>query len=129
MGGIIHHLIFGLISAAIVYYNFKKPQYSAAIFIGNFLHDIFIIPPIIILLKTFDPMEIIQSSYFYHRNTAFNVLWMIFQTIFVLIFLFFQKYLKKKEFRDLEYNIGFLLIGIITHAAIDIIVQESGIWF
>jgi hypothetical protein len=54
---------------------------------------------------------------------------MIFQTIFVLIFLFFQKYLKKKEFRDLEYNIGFLLIGIITHAAIDIIVQESGIWF
>ncbi|MEM5878910.1 MAG: hypothetical protein QXU74_00230 [Candidatus Aenigmatarchaeota archaeon] len=129
MGGILHHLVFGSVSALIVYRNFKRWQYSAAIFIGNFLHDIFIVPFISILLKTFDPMKIISSSYWFHRDTSFLILWMSFQTIFVVFFLFFQKYLRKKEFKDLEYNIGFLLMGILTHAFIDIIVQEQGILY
>lgn len=129
MGGVIHHLVFGFVSALIVYHNFKNWQYSVAIFIGNFLHDIFILPFIIISLKTFNPIEIFSSSYWFHRDTSFLLLWMFFQTIFVVLFLFFQKHLRKKEFRDLEYNTGFLLMGILTHAFIDIIIREQGVLF
>jgi len=128
MAGAIVHLIFGLISAGIVYYNFRRLQYSAAVFIGNFLHDIFIMVYAPFLLGTLNPMEIIQSGLFFHRDVIFNVLWMIFQTTFVVMFLFFQKYIRKKEFKDFEYNLGFLLIGIITHAALDMMIQETGIW-
>jgi len=129
MAGIIIHFIFGSISAAIVYYNFRKLQYSSAIFIGNFLHDIFVVTYIPLILKTLNPMVILTSSLFYHRDVVFNVLWMIIQTIFVLLFLFFQKYIRKKEFKEFEYNIGFMLLGIITHAVLDMMIQESGIWF
>jgi len=128
MAGIIIHLIFGVISAIIVYQNFRKLQYSAAILIGNFLHDIFIIAYAPLLLRTFSPMALINSSYFAHRDIVFNSLWMIIQTIFVLFFLLFQKYIRKKEFKDFEYNIGLLLLGIITHATVDMMIQETGIW-
>jgi uncharacterized membrane protein len=128
MGGIIEHLIFALISSAIVYYNFKKLQYSVAIFVGNFLHDVFIMAYAPFLLKTINPMEIIGTSLWLHRDPVFNVLWMIFQAIFIGMFLFFQKYIRKKEFKELEYNMGFLLLGIITHAVIDMMIVETGIW-
>lgn len=128
MGGILIHTIFGLLSSVIVYHFFKKFQYSAAIFIGNFLQDVFIIAYAPFFLKTLDPMKIITSSYFLHRHHIFNVLWMIFQTIFVVTFLFFQKKVRKKEFRDFEYNLGFLLLGIITHAVLDLMIHETGIW-
>ncbi|MEM5836284.1 MAG: hypothetical protein QXR09_02000 [Candidatus Aenigmatarchaeota archaeon] len=99
MGGLLHHLVFGSISALIVYRNFKKWQYSVAIFIGNFLHNIFILPFILVILKTLDLTKIISSSYWLHRDTSFLILWMFFQTIFVASFLFFQNTLKEKSSR------------------------------
>lgn len=128
MTGLLFHLIAGSISAAIVYRKFKKPQYSAAIFIGNFLHDVFVVAYIPFLIGTLNPTKILSSPYFYHRDTYFNLLWMVIQSIFVITFLFFQKYIRKKEFKEFEYNVGFLLLGIVTHAMMDIAIQETGIW-
>jgi hypothetical protein len=128
MAGALVHITYGIISATIVYYKFRKLQYSVAIFIGNLLHDIFIMAYAPFLLGTLNPFEIIGSSLWLHRDPVFNVLWMATQTIFIGAFLFFQKYVRKKEFKDLEYNVGFLLLGIITHAVIDMMFQETGIW-
>jgi len=128
MAGIIYHLIAGIILAVIVFYKFRKWDYSAAVFIGNFLHDIFAATYIPFLIKTFNPMQIIYSSYFAHRDTVFNVIWLVIQSMFVLVFLFFQKYVRKKEFKEFEYNVGFLLLGIIVHAIMDLTIQEQGIW-
>ena len=128
MAGLIYHLIFGIILAAIVYYKFKNLQYSTSIFIGNLLHYIFIFAYAPFLLKSFNPTEILYSSYFTHRDIIFNFIWMATQIIFISIFLFFQRYVRKKKFKDLEYNLGFVLLGIIIHAILDFMIQETGIW-
>ncbi|MEM5801896.1 MAG: hypothetical protein QXQ18_00720 [Candidatus Aenigmatarchaeota archaeon] len=129
MGGLLHHLAAGLISAALVYWYFRHRDFAISIFIGNFLHDIFIFAYAPIFLGTLDITKIVKSAFFFNRDPIFLILWMGIQSIFVALFLFFQKFLRKKEFREFEYNVGFLLLGIITHMTMDIFIQEQGILY
>ena len=128
MAGALIHISIGILSAVIVWYKFKNSHYAISIFIGNLLHDIFIMAYAPFILHTLNPMEIIGTHLWFHRDFVFNILWITIQILFIGLFLFFQKYIRKKEFKELEYNMGFLLVGMITHALLDMFVEESGIW-
>jgi len=129
MAGLVPHVLVGLILAFLVYWKFRHRDFSIAIFTGNLLHDIFGFTYIPFVIGTLDPYKIIESAMFSNRDSVFLLLWLLIQSIFILFFIFFRKLLRKKEYKELEYNIAFLLLGIIIHTIMDIFIIEQGIFF
>src|SRR3989338_3164371 len=129
MGGLIHHLLAGAISLIFVYLFTKRKDYSSAIFIGNLLPDFVGAGYAAIAIMSFNPITILHSQpWFSFQKSQFIIsFWMILQVVFVGIYLFYHVYLRKKTLhKEFEANIGFLLIGFVTHMIMDFLIIEKG---
>jgi len=132
MGGIIHHFAAGIISALIVYWIFKRKDYSLAIFIGNFLPDVVGAAYTSLMTMSIDPRVFLNSPVWVSLNKAYVTIsfWIFLEAIFISAYLFFHVYIKKrKPHRELEGNLALLLFGFITHMMMDILIAEQGILF
>lgn len=132
MGGIIHHLVAGIISGLIVYFIFKKKEYSIAIFTGNFLPDLVGAAYAAVMIRSISPATILHSAPWFSFDKSYIVqsFWIFTEVIFISLYLFFHVYLKKKRpHHEFEANLGFLLLGFVTHMMMDILIIEKGIWY
>lgn len=132
MGGLIHHLLVGAASLILVYLFTKRKDYSSAIFIGNLLPDFVGAGYAAIAIMSFNPVTILHSQAWlsFDKNIAVISFWMILQVIFVVAYLFYHVYIKKKVIHnEFEANIGFLLIGFVTHMIMDFMIIEKGILY
>lgn len=132
MGGIFHHFVAAFISALIVYFIFRRKDYPAAIFIGNFLPDLIGAGYASLMTMTINPAIVLKSVAWFSIDKTYvtQSFWIFFQAIFILSFLFFHIYVKKrKPHKDLEANLALLLLGFITHMLMDMLIIEQGIWY
>lgn len=132
MGGLIHHLLAGAASLILVYLFTKRKDYSTAIFIGNFLPDFVGAGYASLAIMSFNPVTILHSQPWisFQKNLFIIFFWMVLQTVFIGAYLFYHVYVRKKILHnELEANIGFLLIGFVTHMLMDLLIMEKGILY
>jgi len=132
MGGLIHHFLAGAASLILVYLFTKRKDYSVAIFIGNFLPDFVGAGYAALAIASLNPITILHSQpwFSFQRNLFTISFWMILQTVFIGAYLFYHVYIRKKTLHnEFEANIGFLLIGFLTHMLMDLLVIEKGILY
>lgn len=132
MGGLLHHLAAGIILGLIVFFIFKRKDYPISIFIGNFLPDLVGAGYASLMTMSINPAIVLRSAAWLSidKNYVTQSFWIFFQAIFIVSFLFFHVYVKKKKpHRELEGNLALLLFGFITHIVMDMIIIEHGIWY
>lgn len=132
MGGLIHHLLAGAASLILVYLFTKRKDYSTAIFIGNLLPDFVGAGYAALSIISLNPITILHSqSWLSFQRDLFTIsFWMILQTVFIGAYLFYHVYIRKKVLHnEFEANIGFLLIGFVTHMLMDLLIIEKGILY
>lgn len=131
MGGLIHHLIAGTISAAIIYYLFRRKDFALAVFAGNLLPDFVGAAYAAVLIQSIDPAVILKSApwFSFEKDRVIQFSWIGFQAAFIAAFLFFHtKVRRRKTHYEREGNIAMLLIGFMTHMIMDIYIIESGVF-
>ena len=137
MGGILHHLAAGIISAIIVYFIFKRKDYPVAIFIGNFLPDLVGAAYASLMTLSLNPAVILKSDAWFSIDKFYitQSFWIFLEALFITGFIFFHLYLKRagktqrKFDREFEGNLGLLMFGFITHMMMDMLIMEQGIWY
>lgn len=132
MGGLIHHLLAGAASLILVYIFTKRKDYSTAIFIGNLLPDFVGAGYAALSIMSFNPTVILHSQpWFSFQKDQFTLFfWMILQVLAVGSYLFYHVYIRKKTLHhEFEANVGFLLIGFVTHMLMDLLIIEKGILY
>lgn len=137
MGGILHHLAAGIISALIVYFIFKRKDYPVAIFIGNFLPDLIGAAYASLITMSLNPVVVLKSAAWFSIDKSYvtQSFWIFLQAIFICGFLFFHIYIRRKrKLRDkfdheFEGNLGLLMLGFIIHIMMDMLIMEQGIWY
>ncbi len=132
MGGLLHHLLAGAAALIFVYLFTRRKDYSSAIFIGNLLPDFVGAGYAAIAIMSLNPVTILHSQAWlsFDKSIAVISFWMILQVIFVIAYLFYHVYVRKKILhQELEANIGFLLIGFVIHMLMDFLIIEKGILY
>ena len=132
MGGIVHHFLAGAASLILVYLFTKRKDYSVAIFIGNFLPDFVGAGYAALSIMSFNPLTILHSQPWLslQKNLFIISFWMILQTVFIGAYLFYHVHIRKKVVHnEFEANIGFLLIGFLTHMMMDLLIIEEGVLY
>ena len=123
MPGALIHITVGLISALIVHKFHQKLEFSLAIFLGNLLPDVLKILSLAMYHNTFNLSFLIQSNYhlFTHKLVnGFNFTFMFFLFWIVLGWLLYHfHFVRKKKFTEWEEFVIFLLVGYVTHLALD----------
>ena len=133
MGGVIHHVLAGLLAVIIVHLIHFNWRYSAAIFIGSLLPDIkFAI--VAVKQLTFNIFAIEYDGFYRFWENATHTQytnWFVlgFVVFAVAAYLYHHHIIKKKTMEEYDLLYVFLLIGIIIHLLIDAFVVESGPWF
>jgi hypothetical protein len=118
MGGLLHHLSVAVISLLLVYISTKRKDYSLSIFIGNFLPDLIGAVYAAVMIRSLNPVAILHSEpwFSFEKDHVILSFWTLSQTIFISAYLLYHVYIKKKVLhKEFEANLGFLLIGFITH--------------
>jgi hypothetical protein len=132
MGGILHHLAAGIISAVIVWFIFKRKDYPISIFIGNFLPDIIGAGYASLMIRSINPAVVLKSAAWFSidKDYVTQSFWIFFQAIFIVAYLFFHVYVKKKRpHKEIEGNLALMLFGFLTHMMMDMLIIEQGIWY
>jgi hypothetical protein len=131
MAGLLIHLIAAVISAVIAYFIFKKRDYIAAIFIGNFIPDIIAFGYASIMSWSLNPYTVLQSPAWTLDNFyVTQSFWIFFQALFITSFLLFHVYVKKKKPNyEMEGILALFLFGFLIHMMMDMFILEHGIWY
>jgi hypothetical protein len=131
-GGVIH-ILFGMLSAIIIYTFHFKLEFSVMIFIGNLLPDAIKFGLSAIKQGTSNIFTVQKDSFYtaLSMTTSDPSSWLVF-TFFILAvctFLYHYHYIKRKNFEEYKELVVILLIGILTHLVLDVLFIENGIWF
>lgn len=132
MGGLIHHVVAGVISAIIVLIIFRRKDYAVAIFAGNILPDVVGAAYASVLVGSIDPAVVLKSEpwFSFQKDEFTQFFWIFVQASLVLAYLFYHVHIKKmKPHHEMEGNIAMLLLGFMTHMGMDILIQEEGVLY
>jgi len=132
MGGVFHHLAAGIILGLIVFFIFKRKDYPIAAFIGNFLPDVVGAGYASLMTMSINPVIVLNSAAWISIDKSYvtQSFWIFLEATFILLYLFFHVYVKKrKPHHELEGNIALLLFGFITHMMMDMLLIEHGVWY
>jgi uncharacterized membrane protein YfcA len=137
MAGALLHLFAAFVSALIVHLMFKNKNYDFAIFLGNLLPDMIGAAYASVLVGSLNPSVVFSSKPWFslEKDTTIQMMWIIFQSIFIYIYLLFHTKLKikhkyfEKHYQEIENILALLLLGFLTHMLMDIFIIESGFWY
>ena len=132
MAGLLVHGAVGILFGLIVYFIFKRRDYPIAVFIGNLLPDLIGVGYASLMTMSLNPYVVLTSAAWFSidKDYVTQSFWIFFQAIFIVSFLFFHVYVKKKkQHKELEGNLALLLFGFITHMMMDMLIIEHGIWY
>jgi hypothetical protein len=132
MPGLILHVVAGLATAAVVYFLFRRRDFSVSAFSGNLLPDIIGALYAAIIIGSINPAVVLHSDpwFSFEKSTAIQAAWVTFQAIFVVAFwIFHTKVRKRKLHYEREGNIAMLLLGYMIHIVMDIYIIEQGVFW
>lgn len=123
MPGALIHIAAGVISALIVHKLHQKLEFSLSIFLGNLLPDVLKISYLAMYHNTLDIYYLIQSNYYHFTHylvngVNFTLMFFLFWVVLGWLLYHFH-FVRKTKFKEWEEFIIFLLIGYVTHLAMD----------
>ena len=132
MAGLLVHAAIGVLFGFIVYFIFKRKDFSIAIFIGNLLPEFIGAGYASLMTMSINPAIVLKSVAWLSidKDYVTQYFWIFLEATFIMLYLFFHVYVKKrKPHHELEGNLALLLFGFITHMVMDMIILEHGIWY
>ena len=132
MGGVLTHLIIGIVIALMVRFMHYKLEFSLAAFVGNLLPDALKFGITAIKQLTWKIFAVNQDGFYQflavHTSNYANWFSLGFFLFGATILLYHYHVIKKKKLFEYDELYVFLLVGIVMHLITDAIVIESNAW-
>lgn len=132
MGGVLSHVLLGLISGGILWYVWKKPEFFFAALVGNTIVDGFRLVISGILQKNWNLFSVEHDAVFHLIGNATNSFANWFALGFfitsLLAFLYHHHFIRKKTMFEYDEIVWAFLIGVVLHLILDLVYHEISPW-